>query len=330
MWDEDGGLSYAQAALAAYDLPDNAELKLISLSENATFLVSRDRPLGVLRIYRPDYQTEAAKRSELAWIAELRSQGTVATPQVIPTKSGQELHRVKLDNVERDAVLFEFVPGRELGEEEMSTYASVGEISAKLHLQVLAWDKPAGFERMSWELERILGPDAPWGDWRQGPGLDGPALDVLELAEEVVRHRLESYSPTVTNSGLVHGDLRAANVLVGEDENLWVIDFDDSGFGWFLWDLCSTTTFIEHTPQVDDVVDAWLDGYTKIRLLNEDDLAAIVDLVFLRRLHVLAWLGTHPESDLARDLGRTYAHGSVEVATKYLNGNLLPRLRTTG
>ncbi|MGU3587418.1 hypothetical protein ACLBYD_30285 [Rhodococcus sp. C26F] len=36
------------------------------------------------------------------------------------------------------------------------------------------------------------------------------------------------------------------------------------------------------------------------------DFAAIPDLVFLRRLHILAWLGTHPEFDLAHKSGNDY------------------------
>ena len=63
--------AYAKAALTAYGLPGTARARMISLSENATFLVETDHPVGVLRVYRIGYQSEAAIRSELAWIEAL-------------------------------------------------------------------------------------------------------------------------------------------------------------------------------------------------------------------------------------------------------------------
>jgi Ser/Thr protein kinase RdoA (MazF antagonist) len=329
-WEEDSGLRYAQAALSAYDLPAGLELKLISLSENATFLVTADEPIGVLRVYRPGYQTDAAKRSELLWIQELRSSGVVSTPGVICTRTGDLLNRVSCDGDERDTVLFEYVAGSELGEEQLATYASIGSIAARLHLQVQQWTKPVGFERMLWGLEEILGPRAHWGNWRHGPALDAGGVALLEEAERQVRERLADYPLDEQNSGLVHGDLRAANILSDADKALWVIDFDDSGFSWFLWDLCSTTTLIEHTPEVADIVHAWLTGYVQVRPLSERDLSKVRDLVFLRRLHILAWLGSHPESDLARDIGGSYSAATLDLARAYLDGTFLPRVSALG
>jgi Ser/Thr protein kinase RdoA (MazF antagonist) len=329
-WEKDGGLRYAKAALAAYDLPAGLEPKLICLSENATFLIEGDEPVGVLRVYRPHYQTDAAKRSELAWIEELRSSGVVSTPGLVRTRTGDLLNRVSCDGDERDTVLFEYVAGRELGDEQMDTYTAVGSIAARLHLQVQQWKQPAGFERMVWGLEEILGPQAHWGNWRQGPALDARGMVLLEDAERKVRERLAHYPLDEKNSGLVHGDLRAANILSEADGTLWVIDFDDSGFSWFLWDLCSTTTFMEHTPALPDIVNAWLDGYTQVRPLTDRDLSVISDLVFLRRLHILAWLGSHPESDLARDMGGSFTAATLDVTRAYLDGRFLPRVSTLG
>lgn len=324
-WQPDGGLKFAEAALEAYELPEGLTLKLISLSENATFLVSAEDPVGVLRVYRPDYQTDAAKRSELEWIEALRNAGTVATPHVRRTRAGTWLHRVNVDGVERDTVMFEHVVGEELDEESTSTYAAVGSIAARLHLHVQSWQAPEDFERRVWGLEEILGSNAHWGDWRDGPGLDENDTALLEEAEAQVRRALVDYPLDPENSGLVHCDLRAANILADPEGELWVIDFDDSGFSWFLWDLCSSTTFIEHTPQVEDVIDAWLSGYSQVRGLTARDRGVIRDLVFLRRLHILAWMGSHPEADPVRDFGEEYVKDTLVLARKYLEGSFLPR-----
>ncbi len=322
-WDHDGGRRHAEAAAAKYELPPGATLELISLSENATYLVSGDDPCGVLRIYRPDYQTDAAKRSELAWVEELRATGTVATPRVIPTKSGEAIHRVSVDGEHRDAVMFEFIPGRELGAEERSTYVAVGGIAARLHLQVLSWEKPAGFERMRWALDDVLGLKARWGDWRLDPTIDAAGLELLERAETKVRTRLADYPLNADNSGLVHGDLRATNIIADPSGQLWVIDFDDAGISWFLWDLSSMLTFMEHLPEASDMVDGWLEGYTQVRPLSEMDLAMIPDVVFARRLQVMGWLSSRSNSDAAQDVGDSYGGATLDLARQYLDGSFL-------
>lgn len=317
------GQQHADVALGHYDLPEGSRARLISLSENATFLVESDHPLGVLRVYRPGYQSDSSKESELAWIAAIRDSGTVHTPAPLPTANGDILFRVDVDGEERAVVMFEFIPGAELGDEDMETFTKVGVSAARLHRQVLSWSPPNWFDRPVWDVEDILGADPRWGDWRSGPGISEAGHEVLEQCESRLRERLAVYPQTVGNSGLVHCDLRAANILADDAGELWVIDFDDCGFSWFLWDLCSTTTFLEHTPIVGDVVEAWLDGYLSVRQLSALDLDLIPDLVMLRRLHLLAWLGTHPESDLAASLGDSYAEATVEVASKYLAGGFL-------
>ncbi len=314
---------FARNALAAYTFPADTRVRLVSMSENATFLLENGERVGVLRVYRQDYQSTAAVRSELAWIDAVRADGIVRTPAVLRTRDGEPVQWITVDGITRACAVFEYVEGQQPTPDDRQTYHLVGGIAAALHIHAEQWERPEWFTRTKWDVEGILGEGAPWGQWTDGPGLDGDGMALLRRADAQVRSRLDNYPASAPVAGLVHCDLRSANLLKDATGGVWVIDFDDAGFSWYLWDLCSSTTFEEHMPHVRDIIDAWLTGYREVRSLSARDVAAIPDLVFLRRLHVLAWLGSHPESDLARDLGDSYTHATYELAENYLNGRFL-------
>lgn len=320
-------LRLAQVALAGYDLPEPPRVRLISLSENATFLLEgRDGPMAILRLYRDGYQSVQSMDSELAWITEVSESGLCHCPRVIPDRDGARRHEIEFDGRTRSVVMFEHIAGTEPDDADLDTVRIAGAVSARLHQQVRAWQKPAWFERGTWSLEEILGDNPTWGRWQDGPGLTEATHALFTRVENKIREHVAAYELTPETFGLVHCDLRAANLVRDADGTIWVIDFDDSGFSWFLWDLCSTTTIIEHKPNLDEVVRSWIAGYQSVRPLSAADIAVIPHLVMLRRLHILAWLGTHPESGLTHSLRDTYVDDSVPVAERYLRDQFLTGL----
>ena len=82
--------SYARAALVAYGRDRDTPMRLLSLSENATYLAD-DRDPIVLRVHRPGYHSLDGIRSELKWMAALREQTPVVTPELIPARDGSEV-----------------------------------------------------------------------------------------------------------------------------------------------------------------------------------------------------------------------------------------------
>lgn len=317
---------FAEAAIGAYGFPPGTQVRLVSMSENATFFVGGDDPLGVLRVYRQDYQSPDAVRSELAWIDALLADSVVHTPGVQRTVNGQAVQWITVDGVTRACAVFDHVAGDKPASDDLATFALVGSIAATLHRHTERWVRPAWFTRPTWDVDSILGAGAAWGRWSDGPGLDADGIALLSQADERVRHELASYPRAAPAAGLVHCDLRDDNLLQGADGQVWVIDFDDVGFSWYLWDLATGLTLQEHLPDVGDLATAWLGGYRQVRSLTARDIAAIPDLVFLRRLQVLAWLGSHPESDIANSVGDSYALATYELAEKYINGRFLKDL----
>ena len=87
-------------------------------------------------------------------------------------------------------------------------------------------------------------------------------------------------SPGNLRFGLIHADMRLANLLV-DGERTVLLDFDDSGFGWFLYDLAASLSFYETSPQVPALIRAWLTGYLEVRALKPEDIR-MIDAMILR------------------------------------------------
>ena len=92
-----------------------------------------------------------------------------------------------------------------------------------------------------------------------------------------------------------------------------LLDFDDCGWGWFLYDLGAALSFVEDSPRVPELVSAWVRGYRAEAPLSAAEVAELDTFVLLRRLLLVAWLGSHPDADLARTLGAAFTTAQLRA-----------------
>jgi len=111
--------------------------------------------------------------------------------------------------------------------------------------------------------------------------------------------------------------LRLANLLI-EGDKTKVIDFDDCGFGWYLYDLSTALTFMEERPDAQELVDSWVRGYRLLATLTRDEEGEIWTFMMLRRMTVMAWIGSHSDTELAQSEGAGYTVGTCRLASQYL------------
>ncbi|WP_319449888.1 MULTISPECIES: phosphotransferase enzyme family protein [unclassified Mycobacterium] len=311
----------AVRALAEYDLAPDSTLRLLNLSENATYLVD-DAATGIqsiLRVHRKGYHQPHEIASELDWLDALRRNGDVTVPTVLPARDGRRVVTVDQDGTARHVVHFEMVAGTEPDEKTLTVgdFHTLGRITAALHDHSRAWVRPPGFGRFSWDWQHSLGDQPRWGRWQDATGVGEAEATVLARATELLQRRLAEYGTGPDVFGLVHADLRLANLLV-EGDNITVIDFDDCGFGWYFYDFGTAVSFFEDDPAVPEWQDAWAAGYRTRRRLPARDEAMLPSFVLLRRLLLLAWMGSHSHSKESQAMSITYTKGSCELAERYL------------
>jgi Ser/Thr protein kinase RdoA (MazF antagonist) len=311
---------FAHAALGAYGLDESTRLTLLNVSENGTFRVDTpDGHVSVLRIHRTGYHSREAILSELAWISALRDEGIVSTPAFLPAANGDTVVTARThDGRERYVVRFAWVDGQEPTEDRLAQdFEELGAITARLHIHSKSWHRPQGFTRFIWDYDTALGDNGHWGRWQEGLGVGPQEIAVLGRCAERIRQRLEAYGKGPDRFGLVHADMRLANLLVNGPA-VSVIDFDDCGISWLMYDLGSSLSFIEHEPYVPELVDSWVRGYRTVTPLAPEDEAELPTFIMFRRLLLVAWIGSHAETETAQDMGPEYAVTSCRLADEYL------------
>ncbi|WP_242402560.1 phosphotransferase enzyme family protein [Komagataeibacter kakiaceti] len=255
----------AHAALAGYDLRD-AGVHLLSISENVIFRVDTGgRPRYALRLHRPGYHTAAEIGSELAWLGALHEAG-LEVPVPVPGHDGALIRTLPApDGITRHAVLFTWMDGTEPTPDiDPIAFTRLGRVTARLHDHSRYWARAPGFTRKVWTPDTMTGPHALWGRWDAVPGMTGTAHDLIAACLRQINAELAEYGRQPERFGLIHADLRLANLLVS-GAHTRLIDFDDCGISWFMQDLAAALSFHEdhpHAPRCRSLAARLRDGGT--------------------------------------------------------------------
>ena len=295
----------AEAALAAFGVPA-AAMRFVRLAENVTFRVTdaRDgRPL-VLRLHRPWYHTIEELRSEHLWTRALVAAG-VATPEPLLTPAGESFAQVAVaaTGERRWAGLARWVEGDLLGDvvaqetdraANLRRFAGLGALMARMHDQAVAWTPPAGFTRHALDADGLMGPEPFWGPfWDHA--VFTPEERALMLGLRGALHAaLLRYGRSAATYSLIHADLHPRNVVV-DGTRVAVIDFDDAGWGWHLYDLAVALNDYQDHPDFAAFRDAAVAGYRDLRPLPEADLGLLPMFLLIRDAKQIGWFHQRPE-----------------------------------
>jgi Ser/Thr protein kinase RdoA (MazF antagonist) len=323
----------AREALARFGVPRDANLELLKYRENAVFGVT-DSAGGdryVLRMHRPGYHTDDEIRSELGWMRAINKSG-IHTPDVIPGRDGEFLQLVPCEvfDAPLQCDLFGWVEGTALGaieeggaadkEELVGNFRLLGQLAGRLHNHSERWQPPEGFTRHSWDAEGICGEEPVWGRFWELEPLTDQQRDLLVRARDEVRSRLVAFGKGPDRYGLIHADFLPENILIG-DNDIRLIDFDDSGYGWHLFDLATCLFFeILGEEHFDEVVDSFVKAYRGERPLPDDHLEMLPTLLLARGFTYLGWVHTRRETDTAKELTGLVIEGVTALAEDYLGG----------
>ncbi len=272
-----------EAALALWGL-SGQRTTLVAERENQVYRVETSPPLA-LRIHRRGMRSQAELLSELDWMAALQARG-LSVPRPIPALDGALSHQVQGQIVDVLGWL-DGVPMGTAGRlnpavDGPSAYRALGQAMAELHLKSDDWTPPPQFRRHAWDLDGLLGEAPLWGRFWENPRLTPADAALMTRARAVARDRLAALQNP--DYGLIHADLVQENVLIGPG-GPHLIDFDDGGFGYRLFDMATVLNFILREPDPAPLQQAFTQGYLAARPID------LTDLPLFQTLRALTYLG---------------------------------------
>ena len=305
---QDAVFKLAEEAIKHWDV----EVKSINLhlqSENTVFKVEGlDGNTYALRIHRKGYHDLEELNSEHVWTSSLSNAGLLV-PEAVVTRSGKAYTSVSFLNSSeyRYVGLVKWIEGTilndlilDLEEKDVSdVYESLGKVVAKFHKATIAWEKPKDFKRHSFDADGFVGSKPFWGRFWEAQNATTREREKLSLIRNNITESLSKLPKDINSFGMIHADLHSQNVLI-QGKSLSVIDFDDSGFGWYGFDLAvaiwDRLDFTATGCHFDIAYKSLIRGYIEERPNAKDIIETIPTFLLMRTLMLIRWIEDRPES----------------------------------
>jgi Ser/Thr protein kinase RdoA (MazF antagonist) len=310
--------SLLRAALVRFGIRPT-ELVSLRCYENATYRVVGDTGEAyVVRIRSPRY-TKQELGSEMQWLAAMREAGAlVPAPLASPEGELVVAARDGTGQDERNCTAQHWLGGVSPDEEALlaADFEAIGFALGALHRASASFVPSATFSRPAWDDER----------WASSPVQATLAATATALRTGRGAHDSDRLAPLLNEAvtlmrrqrveradyGLVHADCHPGNIVFDAGA-VGLIDFEDLGWGSFVYDMASMLFGALERADYPAVVSAFCAGYARARPLARDierqlRLLQLVRAVFLSSLAVSA----------AEDLGdngwwQGYVKGRVQL-----------------
>lgn len=302
------------------------EPQLVMHRENTVFRVETECGQAALRIHRVGYHTVEAIKSELDWMAHLAA-NAIKVPAPIETKTGALMETIGIGEELRIVDLLTWLDGETMGQtgkplartlpELQEIFHNLGSEMARLHVISDRWKRPSDFVRHAWDRNGLVGENPFWGSFWTLSDTTAEETALLAATRDRVRRDLDNFISGGADYGLIHADLVRENVLVS-GTMIRMIDFDDSGFGFRMFDIATALIKNRNEPHYEAINCALIEGYCTQRQLPQHELDSLPLFMLLRALTYVGWAEARkfePGMDARRVRLKTEA---LELARSYL------------
>lgn len=299
----------AEAALEEYGL-GGARLRFYVQAGNTLYRVYRSDPeltqlnhglfepgQYLLRIYQPGWQTPEAIELELAWLAAMRREAGLPVPEPIPRLDSGLLTRISISGIPetRSCSLLRWMKGRLLpGNGRPEHYLAQGRLMARMHNFTQQWQQqiPPGNTKRHYDWDGLFMNDPEIGlpPGRCWEYLPSDWVEPFDAVAQQFRQLMDAWGTGPEVYGLIHADMGLdANLLFWRGQPR-PIDFDGSGFGYWMYDLAVAVAHCVGTADYARFWDALLAGYTELRSLPDAQLSQLDLFTAAFYVYYILWM----------------------------------------
>ena len=278
----------AATASECWGLPA-AAICLVAQRENTTFRLDTVKGQSyALRLHRPGYHGLQQLQAEMQWLCYLAAQGLeVATP--VASSAGNLMGQVDGYHVS----VLRWLDGQPMGQagvplqlqHKSLLFYQLGQAMARLHTMSDAWPSGQSLARPHWNLEGLLGDVPLWGAFWNNPELTPTQKQLFNNTRASIRAQIGGIQQEL-DYGLIHADLVRENIIVHQNQ-LQLIDLDDSGFGFRLFELATCLLANTNEPDYETLKTQLIAGYHSVRPL---DVTHLQLFIMLRSLTYVGWI----------------------------------------
>lgn len=297
--------------------------RLIKARENIVYQIwLADGQPAALRLHRPGYQSTAAICAELDWTAELARLGQ-PVPAPVAGRDGGWTCQIG----DRVASVVGWLQGAAIGAserpldgdaaEQVLLFARIGRLIGGVHDATDRIGAGLLSDRPRWDIDGLLGETPLWGRFWQNPTLTAGEAAQIGKARSSARAQLDKLAAAGGDFGLIHADVLRENLL-DRAEGLALIDFDDSGYGFRLYDLGTALVQSLEEPHLPALARALAQGYGAARGCGAPDMQSLTLFTLLRALASCGWIVSRAGPDDPRQ--RFYAERALRLSRHWLAG----------
>ena len=303
--------AFAREILKKYGISD-AEVECINFEFNATFSVStQSGQKFALRLNINSTRVHSNILAETQWVRDLARIPSINVPAPIASLDDQFVVSALHDDSGQMiyGVMYSWLEGEEIGDEPtLDQLRTVGQAIALLHQNSSDFELRDGaslptFNDFFWGTEDFL--------FSSKSRLSASDRSLIEKA----RDRIMQFTDDLYASSpvrIIHADFHGWN-LMWHDDQLFIFDFDDCGFGIEVQDIAIALYWL-NTPTADA---ALLEGYKSIRPLPTYSDNAMKALLLQRRLMLLNYLFETKNAE-HKEMLPAYLKRSIELVSTFL------------
>lgn len=272
-------------------------LRFLQHLDNTTFRLICDAGRYLVRVHRVQAHMPRRIESELAWLKALSHDTKifVQIPQCSP--DGKMVVMAEAFGVPEPypVSVLSWLNGRILRQDHRSPrhFDQLGQLVAQIHNHSQRWARPSWFDRPTYDSYGLFGQDGLLRlDVIGLKHLPGGVQNDLKILRERLQEAEQKLGTDPTIFGLIHFDLSFGNVLFTNDEVL-PIDFDNCGFGYYLFDLAVILAGPYERPGFKERRENLVRGYREVRELSDDLLELIPTCMAVRAALLKQWERVH-------------------------------------